>query len=302
MTSKLACATVLLLCALARGDSVEDERDELIARIARGESTEQSVARFAKLHKEHTQRLAREEAQAKDARTAEETRRARRDAYRDSADRDIEDHCGLSVDPAQPVISPTDSRSDWGRVIDKRAVTLRAKNPFAGGADETVTYYTVAGKAQTHLVRGEPHDGWSGRKLEAEKGDLVLVCWSDPPTSHPPMWDTLSEFRAYQKERHDEAREKDRARGIPEDIVMRQRVDGWMMKIAAPPRIVQKTRWNPVHIRDRQLYPAITNATWPKLRSPYVLLALEIDSAAAGGRWLVKVHDPYLRDLDEKLE
>jgi hypothetical protein len=27
-----------------------------------------------------------------------------------------------------------------------------------------------------------------------------------------------------------------------------------------------------------------------------VLLALEIDSAAAGGRWLVKVHDPYLRD------
>src|SRR5579859_4286516 len=101
---KTACATVLALCAAARGDGVEAERDELIARIARGEATAESVARFARLYREHTQRLAREKAQAADARTAGEARRARREAYRDSADNEIADHCGLSVDPAKPMI------------------------------------------------------------------------------------------------------------------------------------------------------------------------------------------------------
>jgi hypothetical protein len=297
---RTACATVLALCAVARGDAVEAERDELIARIARGEAVAESVARFARLYREHTQRLAREHAQAEDAHAADEARRARRDAYRDSADRELADHCGLSVDPARPMISPTDRRSDWGRVIDKRVVTLRAKNPFAGEPDETVTYYTIAGRAQTHLVRGERRDGWSGRELRADKGDLVLVCWSDPPTSKPPAWETLAEFRAYLLERIDEARQADRARAVPEDIVVRERIGAWTMKIAAPPRIAAKTRWNPVHIGDWELYPAITNAAWPKLPSPYVLLALEIDSAAGGGRWLVKVHDPMLRDASHE--
>jgi hypothetical protein len=286
----------LALCAVARGDGVEAERDQLIERIARGEATAESVARFARLYRERTQGEEREKARAADARAVEEARHARREAYRDSADRDVAEYCGLSVDPRKPVISPSDRRSDWGPVTDKRVVTLRAKNPFAGGADETVTYYTIAGKAQTHLLRGEPHDGWVGRKLQAEKGDLVLVCWNDPPTHKPTVWRTLDEFRAYVQERIDDARQADRARGIPEDIVARERVGAWAMKIVAPPRIANKARWNPVHINDWQLYPAITNATWPKLPSPYVLLALEIDSAAADGRWLVKVHDPLLRD------
>jgi hypothetical protein len=278
-------ATLLALCAVARGDGVEAERDELIARIARDEDTAKSVALFARLYREHTQQLARKKEHA---------------AYRDSADSQIADHCGLSVDPAKPMISPNDRRSDWGRVIDKRVVTLRAKNPFAGGADEKVTYYTIAGRAQKHLVRGEPHSGWSGRELKADKGDLVLVCWSDPPTWKPPVWETLEEFRAYVQGRIDEARQADRERGIPEDIVTRERIGAWTMKLAAPPRIAEKTRWNPVHIDDWQLYPAITNATWPKLSSPFVLVALEIDGAASGGRWRVKVHDPMLRD--ESLE
>jgi hypothetical protein len=292
---KRACATVLTLCTVAHGDAVETERDELIARIARGEAMAESVARFSRLYREHLQRLAREKEQATNARAADEARRTRREGYRDSADSAIAEQCGLSVDPAKPMISPTDRRSDWGRVIDKRVVTLRAKNPFAGGADEMVTYYTIAGRAQTHLVRGEPRDGWSGRELKADKGDLVLVCWSDLPTSKPPAWETLEQFRAWVQQRIDDAREADRARGIPKDLVVRERVDAWTMKIAAAPRIAEKTRWNPVHIGDWQLYPAITNATWPKLPSPYVLLALEIDSAT-GGRWRVKVHDPLLRD------
>jgi hypothetical protein len=297
---KRACATLLALCAVAHGDAVEAERDELIARIGRGEATAESVARFARLYREHLQRLAHEQDEAKNARAADEARRARREAYRDSADRAIAEQCGLSVDPAKPMISPTDRRSDWGRVIGKRVVTLRAKNPFAGGADELVTYYTIAGRGQTHVVRGEPRDGWSARELKAEKGDLVLVCWDDPPTSKPPAWETLADFRAYVQKRIDDARQADRARGIPEDIVVRERVDAWTMKITAPPRIAAKTRWNPVHIGDWQLYPAITNAAWPKLASPYVLLALEIDSAATGGRWLVKVHDPLLRDASNE--
>jgi hypothetical protein len=293
---KRACATLLALCTVASAAGIEAERDELIGRIARGEATAESVARFARLYREHTQGLAHEKAQADDARAADDARRARREAYRGSADSEMADHCGLSVDPRKPVISPTDRRSDWGRVIAKRAVTLRAKNPFAGGADETVTYYTIAGLAQTYLVRGEPRDGWSGRALQADKGDLVLVCWSDPPTYKPPAWETLAQFRAWVQERIDDARQADRARGIPEEIVARERIDAWTMKIAAPPRIAEKTRWNPVHIGDWQLYPAITDATWPKLPSPYVLLALQIDSAAADGRWLVKVEDPFLRD------
>jgi hypothetical protein len=93
-----ACVTVLALCAVARGDGVEAGRDELIARIARGEADGgERGALCAALSRAH----------AREAR--EKARRARREAYRDSADRDVANHCGLSVDPRRPVISPRES-------------------------------------------------------------------------------------------------------------------------------------------------------------------------------------------------
>ena len=281
----LSLAAVAALSAVAAATQPADdpavvqERDALIDKIARGEDVDASVKRFAALVKERdlvvaTSRTAREAADR--ARQAE---REFRQAYQKTVDYDAGWRCTLSVDPKHPVPSKEGMfHGDWGRVVKKEKVTLTPKNALDDG--EPATLYEIAGQARRYYFRGEKFgSGHPSRDIEAEVGDLMLVCDGDTgehDNTEPYGW-----------------------RGSPDDPSMRvppywrgrlQR-HGFAARIAAVPKIAQKGKWNPIHIGSARYFWAIHDVKWKYPDGAFVLSDLTVGQDLGGGRWDIPVEN-----------
>jgi hypothetical protein len=280
----VAAAVVALPRVAPATEAVDDpavvkERDALIDQIARGDDFDRSVQRFAVLVKERdrvvaTSRAAKEALQK--ARLAEHEFQSE---YKKSADHDAGWRCTLSVDPRHPV--PSDEgrfRGDWGRVVKKEKVTLAPKNALDPG--EPATLYEVAGQARHYYLRGDSFGpGFPPRAIDAEVGDLMLVCDGDNgqhDNTEPLGW-----------------------RGSPADPSMRvpaywrgklQR-HGFAARIAAPPKIAAKARWNPIHITSTRYFWAIHDVKWKYPDGAFVLSDLTVGPDLGGGRWEIPVEN-----------
>lgn len=294
-------AALLALVASARASTPADdpavaaERDALIDKIARGEDLDASVKRFAALIKARDKVVATSHAAREAEDKAREAEREWQKTYQKSADHDLGWRCTLSVDPKHPV--PSDEgrfRADWGRVVKKEQVKLTPKNDLDEG--EPATLYEIAGQARHYFIRGDQFGpGFPPRALDAAVGDLALVCdgddghhdnterlgWrgsaDDPSTRVPPYW-----------------------RG-------RLQRHGFAARIARPPKIADKGRWNPIHITSTKYFWAIHDVKWKYPPEAYVLSDLTIGRDLGGGRWDIPVEQnlsfvieaaPTLRNRD----
>jgi hypothetical protein len=282
------CSAVVLVAAAsvaARASqpvddpAVVQERDALIDKIARGEELEASVKRFTALVKERDRVVATSRAAKEAEEKARLAERAYRQEYEKSADYDAGWRCTLSVDPKRPV--PSDEgrfRGDWGRVVKKERVTLTPKNALDDG--EPATLYEVAGQARHYFIRGDKFGhGSPARAIEAEVGDLMLVCDGDGgqhDNTEPYGW-----------------------RGSPDDPSMRvppywhgklQR-HGLAARIAAVPRIAQKGRWNPIHVTSSRYFWAIHDVKWKYPEGSFVLSDLTVGQDLGGGHWDIPVEN-----------
>ena len=276
---------VVVLGATARASQPADdpavvqERDALIDKIARGEDVDASIKRFAALVKERDRTIATSRAAKEAEEKARLAERDAREAYQKTADYDAGWRCTFSVDPRHPV--PSDElrfRADWGRVVKKEKVKLAPKNALDDG--EPATLYEVAGQARHYYLRGEKFGpGHPARDLDAEVGDLVLVCDGD--------------------DGHHDNTERYGWRGSPDDPSTRvpdywrgklQR-HGFAARIAAVPKIAQKGRWNPIHITSSRYFWAIHDVKWKYPEGAFVLSDLTVGQDLGGGRWDIPVEN-----------
>jgi hypothetical protein len=283
-------ATSSLLAVVALGGSaratqaVDDpaivqERDALIDKIARGDDVEASVKRFLALVKERDRVVATSRAAKEAEEKARLSEREARSSYEKTADHDAGWRCTFSVDPKHPV--PSDEgrfRGDWGRIVKKEKVTLTPKNALDDG--EPATLYEVAGQARHYFIRGDKFGpGFPPRAIEAEVGDLMLVCDGDGgqhDNTEPYGW-----------------------RGSPDDPSMRvppywhgklQR-HGFAARIASPPKIAQKGKWNPIHITSARYFWAIHDVKWKYPEGTFVLSDLTVGQDLGGGHWDIPVEN-----------
>jgi hypothetical protein len=152
-------------------------------------------------------------------------------------------------------------RGDWGRVVQKTPVRLPPKNDLDEG--EVATMVEVAGRARRYLLRAEKA-GIDGKPLTAEKGDLVLVC--------------------------DGGASADRALPPPFAGERVQR-SGFAVRVAAPPKIAEKARWNPRHITGSRFYWAIREVKWKYPPEEFVLSHVEIAADLGEGRFSVETNN-----------
>jgi hypothetical protein len=237
---------------------LDAERDQLIDKIARGVEVEASVRRFKQLVQERDQKIATSKAAQDKEQKERQARKEWLDAYKKTADYEVSWRCTLASDPANP--PPSDEgrfKGDWGKVVKKEKVRLQPKNELDEG--EPATMYEIAGLKQRYFVWGERFGFHRDQPFVAEKGDLVLVCASGTHTEKrlPAPWSA----------------EKIQS-------------GGFAARLAAPPLIARKTRWNPIHITSNRIYWAIKDVKW-KYGDAFVLTHLEVEEDLGGGRYRV---------------
>lgn len=259
--------------------AVAAERDALIDKIARGQDYDASVKRFAALVHQRDRTVATSRAAVEAERNAAVARRDWQEAYRKTGDYDLGWRCTLSVDPRHPVPSTElRFRADWGRVVKKERVKLTPKNELDEG--EPAVLYEVAGQVRHYYLRGDKFGpGFPPRPLDAEVGDLVVVCDGD--------------------DGHHDNTERIGWRGSPDDPSTRvpdywrgrlQR-HGFAIRVAAPPAIVRKGRWNPIHITSSAYFWAIHDVKWKYPPGAWVLSNLTIGRDLGGGRFEIPVEN-----------
>jgi hypothetical protein len=259
-----AAALVLLVAASAFADedpgtAFEAERDLLLAKIARGENLAASVERFASLAQKRKDLIAAKEKAVVDARAAEEKRQADRaaiekwrSAYTSTLDYAASISCRFAVDPTNAPKVPYSDRglADWAKVVRKESLDLPRVGVLNG---EPATLYEIEGRAGRYHVEVARSSDF--REFSAERGDLVLVCQHD--TQHdrraPAEWNPF--------------------------------VRGMVAKIARPPKITQKMRWNPAHLSHEDVRRAIYSQKWPLPPGQKALMAFVTDEDLGNGRW-----------------
>ena len=243
------------------------ERDQLIVKIRDGVDYDASVKRFGELLGKRdaviaTTEAARLQEKARlDAERAErDARYARRKAYEHGADWDVAWRCTLSPDPAHPVPS-TEGRfkGDWGKVTRKEQVRLAPKNELDEG--ELITMIEIAGIKQPYTFRLDHASHDRKAVLEAAVGDLMLVCSSGEHEDHklPPGWGKVN--------------------------------SGFAVKIAGPPRIAKKAKWNPIHVTGAALFWAVKDVKWKYPPGAFILFNAEIGEDLGGGKFRIPIHE-----------
>jgi hypothetical protein len=240
------------------------DRDRLLERIVRGQDGEGAARDFrallekraAKVQAPIMETAAREKAAA-DA-------RARRAADEKSLDYEVGWRCRLSADPAHPPLVNDDMfMADWGKVARKERLTVPGNNALAD--DETLTMYEVRGARRAYRIDGD-HPGAHDPKLEAAVGDWVLVCENvEPPDRDPFGRDSIGPR-------------------LPASWQPRERTGAWH-RIARPPRIAQKRKWNPIHTTKNKFFWAIRDVKWPFPDGAYVVTRAEVLADLGGGRF-----------------
>lgn len=253
---------------------LRDERDALIAKLARGEDFEGSLARFVALYKQWQTR--KESALGQEAQAEQQKNQAA--AQRQGLDFVVGERCLLSADPKNPPHGRSSfMNADWGRVIEKKPAKLPARGPFDD--PEEIILYRVAGLYKTYVISSKGPALWYEKPFDAQLGNLVLVCWvsissEGSGSKYPP------EFR---------------------DNILTQ---GFAAPIKEPPLIVKKADRNPLHLlgtSDFQL--ALRTGRWhlpdgvPVLS--HVLVREDLGDSPSGHRYsmIIDDHDDFVLEV-----
>ena len=258
--------------------AVVQERDTLIDKIARGEGVDASVRRFAALVEERDRVVATSRAAKEAEEKARLADREFKESYRKSVDHEAGWRCSLAVDPKNPPrVHDGYFRGDWGRVVKKEAVRLTPKNALDDG--EPATLYEVAGQARHYLIRGEGYGASRDQPFVANVGDLALVCNGDTgehDNTEPPNY---------------RGSVNDPSMRVPPPWQGRLQRHGFAARIAAPPKIAQKGKWNPIHIRSSDYFWAVKDVKWKFPEAGFVLSNLFVGKDLGGGRWDIPVEN-----------
>ncbi len=235
------------------------ERDALIQKIIRGTNYDESVRRFVALYERRERSIMDSATTAAQVRQARDTQHAWRDTYHKTADYEVGWRCTLSANPKDPVPSSEGRfRGDWGRVTRKEVVRLPPKNALDEG--EAWTLFEVKGEARSHLIHGDRFGLPDRSPLRAEVGDLVVLCDAGNGSIDkrlPPAWQTGPLVQ-----------------------------NGFAARIASPPLIAKKARWNPTHITSTPIFWAIHDVRW---KYPgFVLCNIEIGKDLGGGHYEIE--------------
>jgi hypothetical protein len=258
--SVLVCAGLVALPAQARPPlataELDQERDRLLARILEGEDLEADVLRFKALVEQRDVQVPTSFAALRAHRQAQAARRAWLERWQMTADAEVAWRCRLSVDPARP--QKTDGwRGDWGQVVKKEQVRLAPRNALDEG--ELWTLYEVKGQARTYRFNAARFGLSRKAAFEAEEGELVLVCDGG----------TTRESR------------------LPAPWSEQLQRSGFAVRVSAPPAIVKKGRWNPIHITNNALFWAVKNVRWDFPADAFVLSVIDITEDLGAGRYLI---------------
>jgi hypothetical protein len=253
----------LLSCAVARAEkadtsALDEERDRLLDKIVAGTDYEANVKRFAELIGKRDLIVATSQ-RARDAeRDAQKQQRDWLETYRKTADYEVSWRCTLSPDPGHPLPSREGRfKPDWGKVLRRQKVRLQPKNELDEG--EQVTLYEVQGVAKRYVFRGEHFDPFR-KPFEAEVGDLVLVCDGG----------------------------EDLDRKLPADWGERSVRSGFAVRLQKPPLIVDKARFQPIHITGSAFFWAIREVKWA-WAGQHVLSNVEVGRSLGEGRYEMPV-------------
>jgi hypothetical protein len=253
---------LLLWLSAARAErlvtpELDTERDALIDKIARGVDVEASVRRFKQIVEDRDHRVATSHKAVEAERQQREARRDWRDAYHKTGDYEVSWRCTLSPDPAHPL--PSDEgrfRADWGKVVRKQQIRFAPKNELDEG--EPATMYEVAGQKRVYFIHGEKFGVNHREPFVAEKGDLVLVCDGGSDVDHR----------------------------LPAEWTPVQR-SGFALRVGAPPLIVKKAKWNPIHITGSRFFWAVHDVKWKYPDDAFVLSNIEIGEDLGGGHYKI---------------
>lgn len=240
---------------------VAQERDALIEKIARGVDYERSVARFVVLHRENgAQREAAKLAEQQKTEQRQQEQQELKDRQK-TLDYQVAQHCLLRADPSQPPVAPTSAllRGDWGKVVRRVQTVIKGRTAFDD--DEPITYYQVKGAERTYSLSSKAPSLYLGKGLVADSGDLVLLCYVGLST-HGSGSPLPPEFR--------------------ENVVGQ----GFAARIAAPPLIVKKARWNPLHLLGESDFRiAVDRVEWRYPEDRPVLGYIHVLGDLGGGRF-----------------
>lgn len=270
-----ACLVFVALLALARpsaaAPAAQDaelgaERDALILKIFRGQDVAASVGAYKQLYERH-QRLVDAQSQAQSRQAA---RNAELEVYqKTSLDYAAGWSCRLSAEPP-----PNDYRTtDWGRVVRKVDAPIDAG--AQGGVvlgDSSISIYEIEGREGRRFVTPK-----EDIKQVIGVGDLVIACHFS---------------------------ERTRAELVPPWNTVKLSTAAHFGRIAEPPRIVTKSRWNPVHITDQELRNAIQAKRWEVPPSRSVVALVRVDQQLGGGRYAMLSRywaDPFVLEVDPAL-
>ena len=238
---------------------LDAERDQLIDKLMRGVEVDASTKRFKALVQERDRRVATSAAAVQKEKEQRDAERAYRDAYRRTADHEVSSRCVLAADPAHP--PPNDAsglKADWGKVVRKESVRTVPKNALDEG--DPVTLYEVAGVRKSYFLWAEHFGPKRDTPFTAERGDLVLVCAGGTARNRrlPAPWSDV-EVQEY----------------------------GFATRLAAPPLITKKKKWDPIHITENRFFWAVHDVKWKYPPDGFVLSHLEILEDLGGGRWRI---------------
>lgn len=252
----------LLACATARADRLPEatpeqavERDRLIERIARGESWDASVRRFRALVEPLYAQKEAAESERKRKSEREDFRRKWMDAYRKTPDYAAASRCSFAVDPAA---APSGHYlADWGRVTRREVVELPPRNALDPGEERVL--YEVAGRARSYLIDGTRFSWEHGQALEAQVGDLLLVCPSSGRGHDgrlPLGW---------------------------QDAIH----DGLGVRLQKPPKIAEKARFAPTWVSSGTIESDARAVRWNRPPEAHLLVHAEVGEPAGDGRYLM---------------
>lgn len=238
---------------------LDAERDVLIDKLMRGVDVDASVARYKRLVAERDRVVPTSHALIEQTRQREIAQHEMRQAYRQTADYQVNASCLLAVDPTHPPLGgERRSLADWGRVTKKAEVRLAPKNDLDEG--ELVTAYEITGLVRKYVVVIDANAKRDEKHLRAAEGDLVLVC--DGGTENKPRltgaWATQPEQRR-----------------------------GFAARIASPPLIAKKSKWSPRHISSSKFYTAIREVKWPFPPEEFVVAVVTPLGDLGDGRWKI---------------
>jgi len=252
----LAAMVIGAAGAAARADREETpglvaERDALIAKITSGVDYDASVARFRALVTERDKVVPTSAAAIGAVEAAERARRDFRETYEKTADYDVGERCRLSPDPAHPTtlserLTQPDWPADWEPVTRRELVRRPGKTAL--DPEETITMFEVRGRARSYRFPGRGFGHARDTDFDAAVGELALVCVGSED----------------------------------EGVVTR----GLAVRLAAPPRIVDKARWAPFHVLNaRFFYDVITDVKYPVPPDAFIVSNVQIAKELGGGRY-----------------